>query len=189
MEAKQLGAGAKAVLVGAALVAAAIASAQTRDAKAQDVKRGQYLANFGGCNDCHTPKVMSPQGPVPDRSRLLSGFPADAPVPPVPAGALGPAQWGALTNGELTAWAGPWGISFAANLTPDKATGLGAWSYAQFRDTMRRGKHLGTGRELLPPMPWMSVAGLDDADLRALFAYLKSLKPIENRVPAPIPPK
>jgi mono/diheme cytochrome c family protein len=182
--------GAMAVLLCASLVAAStIASAQTPDAKGQAVKRGQYLVDYGGCNDCHTPKVMSPQGPLPDRSRLLSGHRADAPVAPVPADVLGPARWGALTNDDLTAWAGPWGISFAANLTPDKATGLGGWSYAQFRDTMRHGKHLGAGRDLLPPMPWMNVAVLDDADLRALFAYLRSLKPIENRVPAPIAPK
>ena len=76
-----------------------------------------------------------------------------------------------------------------ANLTPDKATGLGDWTYAQFSQTMRQGKHLGTGRDLLPPMPWMSVAVLNDTDMRALFAYLRSIKPIANRVPAPIPPK
>jgi len=188
MEGK-LGAGVIAGLVCIALTASAAAFAQKRDDSAQEVRRGKYLADYGGCNDCHTPKVMSPKGPVPDASRLLSGYRADSPVPPVPAGVLGPTQWGALTNGELTAWAGPWGVSFAANLTPDKATGLGGWTWAQFRDSMRNGKHLGNGRDLLPPMPWMSVAGLADADLRALFAYLRSLKPVENRVPAPIPPK
>jgi mono/diheme cytochrome c family protein len=164
--------------------------AQARDAASQQqVKRGQYLVNYGGCNDCHTPKSMTPKGPVLDESLLLSGHRAGAPVPAVPAGVLGPTQWGALTNGDLTAWAGPWGISFAANLTPDKATGLGAWTYAQFSQTMRQGKHLGTGRDLLPPMPWMSVATLNEADMRALFAYLRSIKAIANRVPAPIPPK
>lgn len=175
-------------------LAAATASspllAQPKDAAShQQVKRGQYLVNFGGCNDCHTPKSMTPKGPALDQSLLLSGHRADAPVRAVPAGVLGPTQWGALTNGELTAWAGPWGISFAANLTPDKATGLGAWTYAQFDQTMRRGKHLGTGRDLLPPMPWMSIATLNDADMRALFAYLRSIKAVANRVPAPIPPK
>jgi hypothetical protein len=188
METK-LGAGAIAGLACVTLTASAAAFAQKHDASAQEVRRGKYLADYGGCNDCHTPKVMSPKGPVLDASRLLSGYRADSPVPPVPAGVLGPTQWGALTNGELTAWAGPWGVSFAANLTPDKATGLGDWSWTQFRDSMRNGKHLGNGRDLLPPMPWMSVAGLGDADLRALFGYLRSLKPVENRVPAPIPPK
>ena len=192
----KLGAVATLVLACGTSAAPRVAMAQTpeRNApeqKAPDVRRGEHLALFGGCNDCHTPKIMSPNGPVPDRSRLLSGYREGTAVPAVPAGVLGPtpAQWGALTTAELTAWAGPWGISFAANLTPDKATGLGDWTFTQFSETMRRGKHLGTGRDILPPMPWMSVATLNDADMRALFAYLKSLKPIQNRVPAPMPPK
>jgi hypothetical protein len=53
---------------------------------------------------------------------------------------------------------------------------------------MRTGKHLGVGRAILPPMPWPGVAALTDEDLKALFAYLQSLKPISNLVPQPIPP-
>jgi len=160
------------------------------DAKSQ-VKRGEYLATFGGCHDCHSPKVMTPNGPAPDATRLLSGHPADSQLPPVPAGVVGPApnQWAALTNSDLTAWVGPWGISFAANLTPDKATGLGGWTVEQFIKTMRTGKHLGVGRPILPPMPWFDVAVLSDGDLKALFAYLRSMKPIRNQVPSPVPPK
>jgi len=84
------------------------------------LKRGEMLSVFGGCNDCHTPKIMTAQGPAPDQSRLLSGHPANAPLTPIPQGVIGtnPNQWAALTNGDLTAWAGPWGVSFAANLTP-----------------------------------------------------------------------
>lgn len=104
-------------------------------------------------------------------------------------GVLGPNQWGALTNGGLTAWAGPWGISFAANLTPDKLTGLGNWTLDAFSKSMRTGKHVGVGRTLLSPMPWFNVAVLNNADMAALFAYLKSLKPIANQVPAPMAPK
>lgn len=155
--------------------------------KAQ-IRQGEYLANFGGCNDCHTPKTMTPTGPVPDKTRLLSGHPADASLPPVPAGVIGPTQWGALASGDLTAWAGPWGTSFAANLTPDNATGMGGWTPEMFIKTMRAGKHLGVGRNLLPPMPWFSIAALSDPDIKALFAYLKSLKPIKNQVPEPVPP-
>jgi mono/diheme cytochrome c family protein len=157
--------------------------------RSEQLRRGEYLANFGGCNDCHTPKVMSPQGPVPDRSRLLSGHPQDETVPPVPAGALTPGGWMAMTNGHLTAWAGPWGVSYAANLTPDPRTGLGGWTADVFIKTMRTGKHLGVGRPLLPPMPFAEIAALTDADLRALFAWLQSIKPIENQVPQPSPPK
>jgi len=155
------------------------------------LKRGEMLSVFGGCNDCHTPKIMTAQGPAPDQSRLLSGHPANAPLTPIPQGVIGtnPNQWAALTNGDLTAWAGPWGVSFAANLTPDKATGLGNWTEDQFTKTMRTGKHLGAGRPILPPMPWFNVAVLSDADMKALFGYLRSIKPIENLVPQPIPPK
>ena len=165
------------------------ALAQAKGAGKDKMSRGEYLATFGGCSDCHTPKIMTPNGPAPDASRLLSGHPANTQVPPVPPGALAPGQWIAMTNGDLTAWAGPWGISFAANLTPDTATGLGGWTVDQFIKTMRTGKHLGVGRPILPPMPWYDIAVLNDADMKALFAYFKSLKPVTNPVPQPIPPK
>jgi mono/diheme cytochrome c family protein len=178
-----------ALLVGLALVSSQVALAETGRASKEQLRRGQYLAGFGGCSDCHTPKLMTPKGPAPDQSRLLSGHPANMQLPTVPQGAIGPTQWGALTTNDLTAWAGPWGTSFAANLTPDKETGLGSWTLEQFSKTMRTGKHLGVGRDLLPPMPWFDVAVLNDQDMSALFAYLKSLKPIANLVPAPVPPK
>lgn len=175
----------------AGLVTAPAASAETGDAVNAQVKRGEYLVNFGGCSDCHTAKIMTPNGPAPDASRLLSGHPAGAQLPPVPPGVIGPnpSQWAAITNSDLTAWVGPWGTSFAANLTPDAATGLGGWTADQFIKTMRTGKHLGVGRPILPPMPWFDIAVLTDADLKAMVAYLKSIKPIQNKVPQPIPPK
>jgi hypothetical protein len=155
--------------------------------KAAPAERGLYLANVGGCGDCHTPKLFTAKGPEPDKSRLLSGHPADAKLPPVPPGVIGPDQWGAIANNDLTAWAGPWGVSFAANLTPD-ATGLASWTPEIFIQAMRTGKHAGVGRDILPPMPWMGFALMTDEDLRAVFAYLKSLPPISNAVPAPLPP-
>jgi len=177
-----------AALAAGCLGATGAASAQS---VTKDVKRGEYLVNFGGCNDCHSPKVMTPNGPAPDTARVLSGHPADALLPAIPPGVVGaaPNQWAALTNSDLTAWVGPWGVSYAANLTPDKQTGLGGWTVEQFVKTMRTGKHLGVGRPILPPMPWYSLAGLNDSDLKAIFAYLRSLKPIRNQVPAPVPPK
>jgi hypothetical protein len=153
----------------------------------KDVHRGALLAQFGGCHDCHTPKVMTPTGPQLDTSRLLSGYPSHVPLPAAPQGVIGPTQWGALATNDLTAWAGPWGISFAANLTPD-VTGLGPWTAQDFIHTMRTGKHLGMGRALLPPMPWLDSAVLTDQDLTALFKYLQSVKPISNQVSQPIPP-
>jgi hypothetical protein len=164
------------------------ALAQTAGAVA--IRRGEYLVGYGGCNDCHTPKLMTPAGPAPDKDRLLSGHPADARLPPVPPDVgAGPSKWGAIANSDLTAWAGPWGISFAANLTPDKPTGLGSWTPELFIKTMRTGKHFGVGRSLLPPMPWFDTAVLTDRDLKAVFAYLKSVRPIRNQVPQPLPPK
>jgi hypothetical protein len=91
----------------------------------------------------------------------------------------------AATN---TAWAGPWGVSFTANLTPDEETGIGLWSEEEFIATLRTGRHLGRGREILPPMPWPVYGQLSDEDLGAIFAYLTSLPPVHNRVPAPRPP-
>jgi len=166
-----------------------IAIASDKNMHKEQVKRGEYLVGFGGCGDCHTPKRMTPKGPEPDPTRLLSGHPATANLPTIPNGVVGPEKWGAITNNDLTAWVGPWGVSFTSNLTPDKSTGLGSWNDDMFIKTMRTGKHLGVGRDLLPPMPWFGLAVLTDDDLKAIFAYLQSIKPIKNQVPQPIPPK
>lgn len=155
---------------------------------AERIKRGAYLVNFGSCNDCHSPKVMTAMGPVPDTTRLLSGHPANEKLPPMLPGVIGPDKWGALANNSLTAWYGPWGVSFAFNLTPDTVTGIGAWTESAFIKALRTGKHMGAGRPILPPMPWPGIGSLNDDDLGAIFAYLRSLKPIQNQVPLPIPP-
>lgn len=170
------------------LVAAFAAVAQTAKMGKHTIKRGEYLSILGGCNDCHSPKLMTPNGPATDPARILSGHPATAPLPSVPPDVLGPGKWMAMTNDDLTAWVGPWGVSYASNLTPDAETGLGRWTVKQFMQAMRTGKHLGDGRPILPPMPTEALAAMTDPDLKALFSYLKSLKPIKNLVPAPIPP-
>lgn len=89
---------------------------------------------------------------------------------------------------DLTAFVGPWGISCAANLTPDSATGIGAWTEATFLSGIRARKQLGNpnGRDLLPLMPWPEVSKMTDEDLKAVFAYLQSLPPIKNQVPQPV---
>jgi hypothetical protein len=139
-----------------------------------------------GCNDCHTPWKMGPRGPEMDMSRALTGHPADFVVPPPPP----PSDpWTTRATATNTAWAGPWGVSFTANLTPDPETGLGKWTEEMFIATMRTGRHQGKGRPLLPPMPYWMVGALDDEDIRSLFAYLQSLPPVKNRVPAPIDPE
>ena len=152
------------------------------------VARGKYLITLGGCHDCHTPKLMTGKGPALDTKRLLSGFPSSQKVPAIPEGVIGPNSWGGLCTNDLTGWAGPWGVSFASNLTPDKETGIGAWTEKTFIKTLRTGKTPG-GRPLLPPMPWESIQQASDKDLKAMFAYLMSLPPVRNMVPAPVPPK
>ena len=177
--------------VAALFLVASLAIAQNAQAATPSqavIKRGKYISVIGGCNDCHTPKMMTPTGPAPDPSRLLSGHPALSPVAAVPPDVLGPGKWMAMANADLTAWVGPWGVSFAANLTPDMATGLGQWTAAEFIKTMRTGKRQGVGRAILPPMPVDALAAMTDADLRALFAYLQSIKPIQNKVPEPVAP-
>jgi mono/diheme cytochrome c family protein len=152
---------------------------------AEMIDRGRYLVTIGGCNDCHSPKVMTAVGPVPDSTRLLSGHPANGPVPPVKAPQ--PGQW-LLMAPDATAFAGPWGVSYAANLTSDSATGIGAWPEEVFIKTLRTGKHLGVGRPILPPMPWPGVSKMTDEDLKSVLAYFKSLPAINNRVPQPLAP-
>ncbi len=154
----------------------------------QLVARGKYLVTFGGCEDCHSPKKMTANGPVPDGSLTLSGHPANAGVPELTEGMLSPTGWIAATNLHLTAWAGPWGISFASNLTPDENFGIGAWDVEDFIKALRTGQHLGMGRDILPPMPWKTIGSATDDDLKAIFAYLQSLPAIPNQVPGPIPP-
>ncbi|MFT3926194.1 MAG: c-type cytochrome [Myxococcales bacterium] len=149
------------------------------------VARGEYLVTTSGCHDCHSPKVMTEHGPEPDPNRLMSGHPSGEALPPV---ASTDPRWIAFSMG-LTATVGPWGVSHAANLTPDD-TGIGTWSFEQFETAIRRGKSKGLvgARDLLPPMPWPMYKHFNDEDLRSIFAYLKSLKPVKNLVPAPIPP-
>lgn len=171
-----------------ALLAAALACGLASSAQAGDaglVKRGAQLAAYGGCVDCHTPFKMGPNGPEKDMARGLSGHPAELllPAPPKVDGA-----WNWAGSASMTAFVGPWGTTYASNLTPDRETGIGAWREQDFIQAMRNGKHLGAGRPILPPMPWQSVGTLPDKDLRALFAYLKAQPAVKNRVPEYVPP-
>lgn len=164
-----------------AVVLLVAAGKSQKPAAAERVARGKYLVEYGGCNDCHTPLKLTPQGPVPDMERMLSGHPEAVKLPPAD---LKPGPWFAATAG-MTAWAGPWGTSYAANLTPDPQTGLGIWTESMFVSAMKTGKHMGTGRPILPPMPWRSVATLRDEDIKAIYAYLRTVRPIANHVPLP----
>jgi mono/diheme cytochrome c family protein len=144
------------------------------------IERGKYLAAVGGCNDCHTPLKMGSSGPEPDMSRYLSGHPQDLTMPPPPA-LSAPWMWvGSATN---TAFQGPWGTSYAINLTPDQETGIGLWSEQVFINALKTGRHMGVGRPIMPPMPWQAYAQMTDEDIKALFAYLKSVEALKNQAP------
>jgi hypothetical protein len=151
------------------------------------IERGRYLVTVAGCNDCHTPKVFAGGGTGLDDARLLSGHPADLELPEFSFDDIGPGEW-LLFNEHLTAAVGPWGVSFAANLTPDEDTGTGDWTVEEFIDAMRTGTHRGIGRPILPPMPWANLATATDEDLQAIFSYLQSIPPISNEVPDAIDP-
>lgn len=155
--------------------------------KSEMISRGKYLVNLGGCDDCHSPKTFSDMGPVPDNSKLLSGHPAGNVLAKVDPNLVKPGMWYLAAN-DLTAWVGPWGISYTANLTPDDPTGIGTWTEEIFIKALRTGKHMGVGRPLLPPMPWQAIGRSTDEDLKSIFAYLKSLPAINNKVPDPVPP-
>jgi len=181
-------------LIGAAVIGVAALVAVGRPVFGPTVKaasgsaraeRGKYLVSVMGCNDCHTPLAMGPTGPEPDLTRFLSGHPEQMGPLPV-ATAQGPWLWtGAATN---TAFSGPWGVSYAANLTPDQNTGLGIWTEDMFISAIRTGRHMGTSRPIAPPMPWPAFRNATDEDLKSIFTYLRTIKPLTNHVPDYQPP-
>ncbi len=148
---------------------------------------GEHLVIVGGCNDCHTPKKMTDKGPVIDYDLMLSGHPADN--PPIDIDRQEIESKGLAVTSDLTEWVGPWGVSFSANLTPH-GTGIGNWTEQQFIYSLRHGKIKGLpdARPIMPPMPWEMYQHMTDDELKAVFAYLQSIKPIANLVQPPIPP-
>lgn len=126
--------------------------------QAQKLERGLYLTTIMACNDCHTPGTFYG---VPDFDRRLAGS-------------------------EL-GWVGPWGTSFARNLTPDNETGIGTWSEDDIVKTIRTGQRA-DGSPVLPPMPWPMYTNLTDEDAYAIAAYLKSLPAVSHKVPDGLPP-
>jgi hypothetical protein len=151
------------------------------------IQRGKFLVATGDCNVCHSPKIMTAMGPVPDTTRLLSGHPSGDQLGEIDPAMYSSGRW-AFVDMSNTAWVGPWGVSYTANLTPDPETGLGNWTPDLFIKAIRSGKHMGVGRPILPPMPWPALNNYGDEDLKAIFAYLHSLPAIHNQVPDPVPP-
>ncbi len=159
----------------------------TTQPKVSVKERGKYLVQVLDCANCHTPKKMTEKGPVFDMDRYMMGYDASEAMPLIPENVpLGP--W-ALLKGDLTAAIGPWGTTYAGNITPDD-TGIGTWTLEQFSNAIRKGMYKGmeNTRPLMPPMPIQAYQHLTDEDVQAIFTYLKSLEPIENVVPAYTPP-
>ena len=146
------------------------------------IQRGSYLVNAIGCDDCHSPKKMTATGFEIIPELRLSGFNPEmaALKPKIDAVKEG---W-MLFGTDLTTAVGQWGQSYAANLTSD-ATGIGNWKEEQFIKALREGKFKGLDntRPLLPPMPWFVYKNLSDDDLKSIFAFLKTTKPVKNVVP------
>lgn len=124
----------------------------------QKIARGHQLAYITGCVDCHTPGTLYGAA---DTTRMLSG--------------------------SDLGWEGPWGVSYARNLTPDVETGIGSWSESDIETALRAG-HRPDQTPILPPMPWQNFARMSEDDMSALVAYLRSLPPIQHQSPAVIPP-
>ena len=151
------------------------------------VKLGEHLVTVMGCNDCHTPKKMTEKGPEPDFTLALSGHADGMPVAQVNRKEF--ESKGYIVTNDFTSWIGPWGISYAANLTPDE-TGTGNWSEEQFINALRKKimKGLPGTRPMLPPMAMMPFDQMRDDELKAIFAYIRTVPPIKNIVPQPTPP-
>lgn len=154
---------------------------------ASQVQWGEHIVTIAGCHDCHTPKKMTAMGPDIDSSLLLAGHMAGSPEPMINKKEM--QDKGLTVTGDLTSWVGPWGTSYTANLTSD-SSGIGNWKEEQFFMALREGKFKGlaASRPLLPPMPWQMYKHFTDDEIKAIFAFLKSTKPIKNVVPAPLPP-
>lgn len=175
-----------------ALFAAALASgliqsgaAFADNGNAARIKRGAFLVAAGDCVTCHTPFRMGANGPEKDMARGLSGHPENLRLAPPP---KLDNDWNWAGSATMTAFIGPWGTTYAANLTPDRETGIGSWKEKDFVQAMRTGKHVGVARPIMPPMPWQAVGTLPDYDLRAIYAYLMAQPAVKNKVPEYAPP-
>jgi hypothetical protein len=165
--------GAWGLLLVGVLAAGALRSAPAAPGEAKGSgsgpERGKYLVTITGCNDCHTPR---------DTERLLSGHPAHAAAADAPSAGE---SWSG--TGSATAVVGPWGVRYASNLTPDHHTGIGLWSEQRFVAAMRTGWHMASTRADMPSRPGQHLGAMTDQDLAAVYAYLRTLPPIRNRVP------
>jgi len=186
--------GAIALCIAATLITYSVTASKEAESKskpkamteAEKIKRGEYLVNSIGCDDCHSPKRVGSNGFEVIAEKRFSGFNPDEPLPTVNPGEV-KKGW-MLFAPDLTSAVGAWGQSYAANISSD-ATGIGNWTEEQFIKSLREGKSKGLDgtRPLLPPMPWFVYKNMNDDDLKSIFAYLKTTQPVHNVVPQPRP--
>lgn len=147
-----------------------------------NIKEGERLVATLDCEICHSPKRMGPKGPEVIPELRFGGHQAGTELPPYDEKTV-KAGW-ALFSPDFTTIIGPWGQSYAGNISSD-STGIGMWSEAQFKKVIREGKFKGMDdtRPILPPMPWEAYRNLTDEEISKVFAFLKSTKPVKNVVP------
>jgi hypothetical protein len=172
------------IMLGAAAVVWAARTPRADDKAVQPVAldpvaRGKYLVTIMACADCHTPH--NEKGEL-ITEMLFAGHPEKAPLPVWEPAML---EKGILATiaPTLTAFAGPFGTSVATNLTPDMETGMGVLSVEGFMQSWRTGQHWKYPRPILPPMPAPFYKDMEEADMRAIFAYLRTVPPVKNRTP------
>jgi hypothetical protein len=149
------------------------------EVKSDPIARGKYLVTAMACGDCHTPHDQTGQ---PIKALELSGHPEKAPLPSWEPEMLSKGAVATMAP-TLTAFAGPFGVSVAPNLTPDPETGL-VVSVEGLIASWKSGNHWKYNRPVQPPMPIEHYKELEETDVRAIYAYLQSLPPVKNMAPA-----
>jgi len=123
---------------------------------ADTIKYGAYMANASGCKECHSQD---------NNGKLIAGLEF-----------AGGHEY--TVNGHAV---------HSANITPDKATGIGNWSEAafverfkSFADPTKATNVSASGFQTI--MPWYGYSGMSETDLKAIYAYLRTIKPVSNKV-------
>lgn len=151
---------------------------------AEQLRQGELLVMEGRCHFCHTPELNKNDKYY---GQILFGYPSNKKLPDLPDAPKGSQQWtDFLSNLDSTVWIAGNKIVFSANITPDIETGIGNWSKEDFINTIRTGMHPGWKKKVNKPMPWLDYAKLSNDQLTSIYLYLKSQKPVYNKVPEPL---
>lgn len=134
-----------------------VTSPVTEPDRSNPEKYGEYLVNLGGCQDCHTQKVKGES--IPELS-YAGGF--------------------EFVIGKLSVQ--------SANITPEVETGIGSWSEQRFVDKFKAAANLTAEtapvatQDNFTLMPWISLSKAEESDLRAVYRFLRTVKPVRNEV-------